>query len=133
MKTLTEYLNEVKQRESEATGGEWVVNENCGVVRKDREYCVETNHGSCKSFALYIARAEHAHSFATGSDADKNMNFIANAKQDIPLLLEIIEKLKTQRDDYAFIANKENRELMKADLDMDEKELLSIINKGAKS
>ena len=102
--TLDKKLKEIRERCEAAAKGPWDVDANWGVIRKDREYAVETDHGSCKSWALYIARAEHAHSFKAGSDADKNMQFIAHARTDVPMLLEMLEATIDWEDVYTLKA-----------------------------
>ena len=85
MKSLTDKLKEIRDRADKATPGIWEArcNEFSNTARP--RFIWDSTWG-------FIAEC------SSGSQDIVNADFIANAKQDIPKLLAVIEKLIEQRD-----------------------------------
>lgn len=98
----------------------WKFIPTAGIMRDDEGHCVETvhNHG-VKSWAKYIARADHGHSFEEPSENSANMQRIVSC----------VNALAGIEDPQVFVENYAN---MLATLDMVKSVLTSIDSRLAK-
>ncbi|MDY7904110.1 hypothetical protein [Bacillus sp. AG1] len=86
-------LDEIRQRVAQATGGKWVAEANDGLMDHQTYYRVFSDIETEFSDVTFLI-----HKLESKEDAD----FIANARQDIPRLLDYITELerKLQKKEY---------------------------------
>lgn len=93
-------LKKLRELAMAATPGPWKYEPREGVIHDSLEYLVETthNHGS-RSWAKYIAKADHGFCFDIESDNERNMQFIAALNpQTILKILDEVEAARAMRD-----------------------------------
>ena len=87
-----ERLREIQERAEKATEGPWEIDHHEIEVGGGTEY----DQTIVCSPAKYIcgSRKYDDYDVSEVEDADEDMSFIANARADIPFLLELIKRLK---------------------------------------
>ncbi len=95
-------LEEIRKRVEAATPGPWVPsdhdwgsNDGVYVPEPNEGVCTVHNHG-VRSWSCFVAVPANNHACEIGSEAHRNMVFIAHARSDIPFLLDEVARLRKQ-------------------------------------
>lgn len=95
-------LEEIRKRVEAATPGPWVPsdhdwgsNDGVYVPEPNEGVCTVHNHG-VRSWSCFVAVPANNHACEIGSEAHRNMVFIAHAREDIPFLLSELAKLQAE-------------------------------------
>lgn len=91
MTQLDDALEEIRKRAEDATPGPWTAHDNHGA-----RYVSNGKDGRFAKFDNRICEA----SFGLHEPINKNMEFIANARADIPSLLRLVAVLRRQRNKW---------------------------------
>lgn len=95
-------LEEIRKRVEAATPGPWVPsdhdwgsNDGVYVPEPNEGVCTVHNHG-VRSWSCFVAVPANNHACEIGSEAHRNMVFIAHARSDIPFLLDEVARLQAE-------------------------------------
>lgn len=94
-----EELNEIKKRCKKATPGPWIVDEcDSGVVLDYKPERKRTRGYGCgNTFVCDLNDGEY-HEYVNIKEQKANVEFIAKARQDIPALIEEVERLREREN-----------------------------------